>query len=316
LYKTQGKALAEPVAHNKNTCIRARSQLHIRNSSIKIICLVIKMLKLVDLIRLSGIDLNDYKIHCATDNKRSDWRPLEAYFAGNFEAGQSSQSQKHFECEHVLSLINLGDSKHWLFVGVYYVEGVRRLHNKGRKGFIYTLKSKSGLEHLAGRAIIDFSKTFRASYLVGKKYEDQLIVSSIREEKMSIKDFPGFNNVRLSFEELKSIIRQNNPSWKAPLANVSGVYVITDILSGHQYVGSAYGGTGLWQRWSEYSNSGHGKVKELRELLQAKGEEYAKNFQFSLVEICDINADPDYIIKRESHWKDVLMTRNFGLNWN
>ncbi len=83
------------------------------------------MLKLIDLIRLSGVALSDYKIHCATDSKKSGWRPLEEYYAGNFEEGQSQQSQKNFECEQVLSLINLGNSRRWLFVGVYHVEGVQ-----------------------------------------------------------------------------------------------------------------------------------------------------------------------------------------------
>jgi len=272
------------------------------------------MLKLVDLIRLSGVVLGDYKIHCATDNKDSGWRPLEEYYAGNFEKGQSQQSQKNFECDQVLSLINLGNSKRWLFVGVYRVDGVQDA--KGWSGFIYSLKHLPGLEHLEGRAIIDFPKSFRASYLVGAKYEDQLIVNAIREEKLSIADFPGFNGVRLSFEMLASIIRQDNPSWRAALANIAGVYVIVDRTTGKQYVGSAYGGVGLWQRWNKYAKTGHGGNKELRQLLKKEGTEYVHNFQFSLVEVCDINASDDYILSRESHWKDVLLTREFGLNWN
>jgi hypothetical protein len=127
---------------------------------------------------------------------------------------------------------------------------------------------------------------------------------------------PGFNSVRLSFEELASIIRQDNLSWRAALANVAGVYVITDTKTGRLYVGSAYGGVGLWQRWGAYVKTGHGGNKELRELLRKSGPSYAENFQFALVEVCDINASPDYVISREGHWKDVLMTREFGLNWN
>lgn len=270
------------------------------------------MLKLVDLIRQSGIDLGRYKIHCATDNKHSDWRPLEAYFAGTFEDGQASQSKTNFTCDNVLSLINLGDSKRWLFVGVYRVKGVQPA--KGWSGFIYSLKRLPGLEHLEGRAIVDFPKSFRSSYLVGPNYEDQLIVRAIREERLSIADFPGFNRVRLSFEMLASIIRQNNPSWRAALANVAGVYVIADRATGKQYVGSAYGGVGLWQRWSAYAKTGHGGNKKLRQLLKQKGFEYAKNFQFSLLEFCDITESDGYILSRESHWKDVLLTHEFGLN--
>jgi hypothetical protein len=69
------------------------------------------MLKLIDLIRRSGVDLGHYKIHCATDNKRSEWRPLEQYYCGTFELGQSQQAQKNFECDHVVSLINLSNSR-------------------------------------------------------------------------------------------------------------------------------------------------------------------------------------------------------------
>src|SRR5262249_33127386 len=201
---------------------------------------------------------------------------------------------KHFECDHVLSLINLGNSKRWLFVGVYHVEGVQPA--KGWAGFIYSLKRLPGLDHLEGRAIIDFPKSFRNSYLVGSNHEDQLIVNAIREERLSIADFPGFNGVRLSFEMLASIIRQDNPSWRGALANIAGVYLITDRVTGKQYVGSAYGGVGLWQRWSTYAKTGHGETKELKELLKQKGIEYARNLQFSLVEVCDINASNDYIL--------------------
>ncbi len=272
------------------------------------------MLKLIDLLHLSGVDLGDYKIHCATDNTISGWHPLEQYYAGNFEEGQSHQSHKNFECDHVLSLIKLGNSNRWLFVGVYRVDGVQSA--KGWSGFTYSLKRQRGLEHLEGRAIIRFSKSFRASYLVGANYADQLIVNEIREEKLSIADFPGFNGVRLSFEMLASIIRQDNPSWRAALANIAGVYVVVDRTTGKQYVGSAYGGVGLWQRWSSYTRTGHGGNRELRKLLKQWGIKHAYKFQFSLVEVCDINASDDYILSRESHWKDALLTREFGLNCN
>lgn len=273
------------------------------------------MLKLVYLIRLSGVELGDYKIHCATDDKRGgSWRPLEQYFAGTFERGQSEHNQKNFECERVLSLINLGDSQRWLFVGVYHVHGVQK--SRKWEGFTYKLVRLPGLEHLEGRAIVNFSKSFRASYLVGANHEDQLIVECVREEKLSIAEFPGFNGVRLSFEMLGSVIRQDNPSWRAGLANVAGVYVIVDRVTGKQYVGSAYGGIGIWQRWTSYAQTGHGGNRELRRLLRRKGFDYAANFQFSVVEVCDINASDDFILKRESHWKDVLLTREFGLHRN
>ena len=272
------------------------------------------MLKLVDLVRTSGLDLGHYKIHCAVDDRRSGWRPLDQYYSDTFEWGQARQNSENFKCDNVLSLINLSNSRKWLFVGVYCVGDVT--WEPRNKWFLYELERVKGLEHLDGRVVVDFPKMFRASYLRGEKYGDHLLVDSIREEPMSIADFPGFNSVLLSFEILYSIIRQDNPSWRTALANIAGVYVISDRATGYQYVGSAYGGVGLWQRWSEYAKTGHGGNKELRKLLHDKGPEYANNFQFSLVEVCDINASADYIISRESHWKDALLSREFGYNYN
>ena len=81
-------------------------------------------------------------------------------------------------------------------------------------------------------------------------------------------------------------------------------------------VGSAYGGIGIWQRWSVYAKNGHGGNKELQTLLAAAGEDHCSKFQFSLLEMCDLNSSDRYILDRESHWKDVLKTREFGLNLN
>ena len=85
-------------------------------------------------------------------------------------------------------------------------------------------------------------------------------------------------------------------------------------MTGRHYVGSAYGEKGLWQRWTVYARTKHGGNKKLEKLLKRKGSEYARNFQFSLVERCDIAESIDYIRSRESHWMEVLKTREFGLN--
>ena len=133
---------------------------------------------------------------------------------------------------------------------------------------------------------------------------------------MSVGDFPGYNSILLSFRLLATIVREDHPSWKAALSNVSGVYVITDNKNGKHYIGSAYGGGGIWQRWKAYMKNGHGGNKELRKLLKDKGKDYAQHFQLSVLEVCDINASEDNVIARESHWKDVLRSREFGYNKN
>ncbi len=57
--------------------------------------------------------------------------------------------------------------------------------------------------------------------------------------------------------------------------------------TGKQYVGSAYGGDGIWHRWVRYAKDGHGGNKEIKDLLKVKGRKYPSNFQFSVLEVCD-----------------------------
>jgi len=270
------------------------------------------MIKLIDLIQLAGLELEDFKIHCATGENPT---PLEAFFDGAFRQWQEHQRRKNFECKHVLSLIHLG-GRRWLFAGVYEILGVGRGKWKRLPCYRYSTQEIEGLDHLTARAIVDFNKTFRASYLRGARYIDQLEVVAIRDQRMTIGDFPGFNSVVLSHSMLRTLARECPSSWRTALTNVSGVYLITDTKTGKHYVGSAYGGDGIWQRWLAYAKTGHGGNKELRDLLRTEGAEHCHFFQFSLLEVCDLNSSDDYVIARETHWKTVLRSREFGLNTN
>jgi hypothetical protein len=270
-------------------------------------------MKLADLIQLAGVNLSDFKIHCATGDNPT---PLEAFFDGSFRQWQEYQNKENFQCKQILSLIHLEGAK-WLFAGVYEVLGDAQGTWRGTTyKHKYSTREIDGLDHLTGRAIVEFNKTFRASYLRGEKYVDQLRVIAIREQRMTIGDFPGFNGILLSHANLVTIVRESNPSWRAALSSVAGVYLIIDTTTGKQYVGSAYGGSGIWQRWTAYAKSGYGGNKELLDLLKQKGAEHAQFFQFTLLEVCDINSSDEQIIGRENHWKEALMSRKFGLNRN
>ncbi|MCF6285805.1 MAG: GIY-YIG nuclease family protein [Candidatus Hydrogenedentes bacterium] len=269
-------------------------------------------MRLLDLIELGGVNLGDFKIHLATGTNPI---PLEAFFDGNFRLWQEDQTKKNFQCTHILSLIHLDNSR-WLFAGVYEVLGCDTRTTGLPTLYKYTTRELDGLSHLTGKAIVGFNRPGRASYLRDKKYADQLLVIAIREQRMTIGNFPGFNGVLLSHRMLKTLVRESNQSWQTVLSNVSGIYLITDTATGKHYVGSAYGGEGIWQRWTAYAKTGHGGNKGLRDLLRAEGKEHSQFFQFSLLEICDLNSSDDYVITRETHWKNVLQSRKFGLNKN
>ena len=123
--------------------------------------------------------------------------------------------------------------------------------------------------------------------------------------------FPGYDKVNLSWNELSRVI--NKESWKTALQNQKGIYLITDITNGKMYVGSAYGEHMLLGRWKSYVKTGNGGNIELKKLSHA----YIKsNFKYSILDIFKSTIDDKIILERESWWKVVLQTREFGYNKN
>ena len=148
-------------------------------------------------------------------------------------------------------------------------------------------------------------------------YDPILKVHEILHEPYSGRSFPGYENIHLSFEELETIIRNDQSDWQAALASVKGVYLIRDRNTGKQYVGAAYGDMGIWQRWNNYVHTGHGGNVELQKLVRENGIEYCrKHFQFALSEYRPAYTSDDVVRKREQWWKNVLGTRESGLNRN
>jgi hypothetical protein len=275
------------------------------------------MLKLCELLNLAKVELGHFKIHCATLSPDNPTPPLTAYFDGEFQGWQNKQNQRNFICEKIVSLIQLEESKDkWLFVGVWNVDSVKKRSYAKKPWFEYSTSEVPGLEHLAGKTIVSFKRNFRASYLIGKNFADQLLVVQILEEPMAMEDFPGYSSVLITHDELRHIVTHNLTSWRSALKSVAGIYLITDTSCGKHYVGSAYGIDGLWGRWNLYADKPHGRNAELRNLLKKRGDVHAKYFQFSILEICDVIATKEEVLARESHWKSALSSRLFGYNSN
>ena len=123
--------------------------------------------------------------------------------------------------------------------------------------------------------------------------------------------FPGYDKVNISWSSLQRVLSKD--TWKTALQNQKGVYLITDASNGKMYVGSAYGETMLWNRWKQYAQSGHGENKQLEEL---ETEHLQSHMRFSILEIFKSTISDEAIIARESWWKEVLLSRQFGYNSN
>jgi hypothetical protein len=211
-------------------------------------------------------------------------------------------------------LISLPTANRWLYAGTHTSGGCD--WQEAHKLYYYKLEERQSCAEFNGRLIISFVRPGRNSYLYAERWAGELLVDSILPKRLSIGEFPGFKAVDLSKAELDIVVSQELQSWRAALSSVAGVYLVSDTCSGRLYVGSATGEGGIWQRWCQYSATGHGGNVALRELVQEEIGERAKGFRFSILEIADTHASAEEVRQRETHWKKVLLTRGHGLNEN
>jgi len=158
----------------------------------------------------------------------------------------------------------------------------------------------------------------RATRVKFENHYSGLEVQEVLREPYTGRSFPGFESIDLSFEELETVVRNSRPDWKAALASVKGIYLISDVTTGKSYVGSAHGDQGIWSRWCSYVATGHGGNVELRALVSDPTLEYCrKSFRVSLLEYRPSPTPDETILAREAFWKRILLTRGeHGLNRN
>ena len=140
-------------------------------------------------------------------------------------------------------------------------------------------------EQYYGRVIIKFKKSFMAQGRFYKDLHKELVVQQILPTIYDGDDFPGYDKVKLSYQQLATIIHRGKRDWIAALENQKAFYLITDKSNGMLYVGSATSMSKmLLTRWSNYVANGHGGNKELVALVEEKGFEYVKeNFQYTII---------------------------------
>lgn len=180
---------------------------------------------------------------------------------------------------------------------------------EGASGFYHELQEMDFLSDLRLKLEIRWGKSAISWRRVLKPTDDYAV--SIRSE-VGI-PFEGAKNASLVMAELR--IALHDALWQQGLGAIAGVYLITDEHSGRHYVGSASGGNGIWQRWSDYACTGHGGNLELVDLLrESPGRE--NELRFTLLEEMPLPTPRAQVLARESFWKVALGSRKFGLNSN
>lgn len=212
----------------------------------------------------------------------------------------------------VFCFIPYSSDKDWLLVNTYRVlDDSKFLIDADEEGF-------AEYAPFFGRLVVHFEDKGRNVVVRSEDIIDSIYVKTILEHPYNElgEDFPGYENVDLSWNDLRRVLRFKN--WQTALENQKAVYLITDTATNKRYVGSAYGDNMLLGRWRNYAENGHGGNKELKALVEEKGLEYVKNnFRYSILDIYKSTTDDEAIIARESWWKNILLTRgDYGYNAN
>ncbi len=267
---------------------------------------------LSDILRIS--EPSNYKLHLACTNPEGD-NPLAAYVAdpAEWHGWNEWRGRKDdWTRPRVLSFMEFcPKTDAWLFGGAFEV-----LERSAKK---YKLRLLPEFEKYVGRLVASFHRYqgMRGRAFKLEKYFDHFVVAEILPQSYTGENFPGFENVKHDFGILEAIFRRDREDWKGALGSIKGVYLIVDKSNGKKYVGSAYGDGGIWARWACYIGTGHGWNDELLALIKTKGMGYAREyFRFSILEVMSKSTSDDAVTGRETHWKQVLLTREHGYNKN
>jgi|TARA_B100001964_G_C14096367_1_gene537212 hypothetical protein len=245
---------------------------------------------------------------------RDNWNPIEIFKKEDFDVlleGQywnykKKKSYKHGQITLGFIRINNNDES-WL---LFHVGKITKDLNK-LDGVGYEYEILPQYEKYFGRLIIKYKNKSQTMIRYANSVINHCEVIQILPDTFGNDIFPGYDKVNVSWEEMSRVISKE--SWKAALQNQKGVYLITDISNGKMYVGSAYGENMILGRWQSYIKSGNGGNVELKKL---NFDYIKKNFKYSILDIFKSTTDDQNIISRESWWKSVLQTREYGYNRN
>lgn len=255
-------------------------------------------------------------------DKRLDLEAMQR--DARFEIYQQWQSSRVFaNVATIVSFIGRGE-RQATFVGVYDVGASSEpgqvplpavdIGIDLSSHYHYVLDKRPGFDSLAGRLVIDWGEATRAWhqwYAPGLKSVVELLPEGY------VKEFPGYLNVVLTFDELVTVVKNPtaNREWHRMLGSVAGIYLVLDTRTGKQYVGSASGEAGILGRWRSYAQNGHAGNKLLAQLV-SEDSSAVEHLQFSILQTLDRAFTRQEVLAIESMHKRKLGSRVYGLNEN
>lgn len=223
---------------------------------------------------------------------------------------QKEQAKDVFKgCDYIVSFIGT-ERKRSIFIGVFKINWSEPRGNK----HYYDLTPVPEFECFVDRLVIDWGNNAIAWHQ-WYNTQDKEVIELLPHGYIG--NFPGLLDFVLEFDELRTLVQNPdaNHDWRHHLSAVNGVYLILDSKTGRQYIGSACGNEGIWQRWCNYAATGTGGNKELVALHQ-NDPLYHRYFRFSVLQSLPSNVTPREIVTIENLYKQKLGSRAHGLNQN
>lgn len=270
------------------------------------------MIEFNDFLQKTGMDLRRVRLVRHQDNRaRSGTSPYDLWIAadGRYELYQRIQRKERFKsADWIVSLVATPLNE-TIFTGIFKVEGIGVVppgtadpvggHDVSGLHF-YDLRPTEFLREYAGRIVLDWGSGYRS--WVQRPDRRNKAVIEVRRCAVD-PPFPGFSSFSWPMQQLATV----PSSWRQVLSAVSGVYLQVCQTTGKQYVGSAYGLGGFWQRWEAYVSNGHGGNAGMKAHPH-------RDYLVSVLELAASSSTQSEIIQMEERWKERLLTRKFGLN--
>lgn len=238
---------------------------------------------------------------------------LYIYRRDLFDIYQSEQLKGRFDKTKywVVFLGEKGTSSR--FLGVYEITGKHQSPHKANEEFLH-LKHVPEFQYLEEKVIIDWGKSTVSWH---QYYNNEKEVIRIEEGLTKADGTPVFKSypeVILDYSQLKMVLQDLD--WISMLKALNCIYLIEDKSNGKAYVGSTYGREGIYGRWIQYVENGHGGNVELENLIKSDPNYHNKNFQWTILETLNSNITQQEAIERENLWKRKLLTLEHGYNKN
>ena len=281
------------------------------------------MVSILELLKLRGFNTSQASkmvrhksaTHDVQDLSRRGW--LDAY-------QQYQQKPVFGNSKHIVSFLGLEGTKA-RFIGVYRVgkklDGIDvpplppgcPFKEWESAQVFYELDKEDGYEDLENRVVIDWGRGVMA-WCQNLRDKEVVEVLPSGHTRPIFKDYMEFT---LTYDELQDLFNNEdaNREWRSQLLAVGGIYLILATRTGSQYVGSASGAEGIWGRWRNYFNTGHGGNDALIKLMKEDAS-YPKAFTYSILQTLPKTTARVEVLNWESRFKEKLGSRATGLNRN